>query len=67
MFLIHTIQRDEDGLVIDCQQYCLEHLVNRIYEPEPLTEAAPAGPAYSARDRGHLSAAPLGRPERVPR
>ena len=35
MFLIHTLQRDEESLVIDCQQYCLEHLVNRIYEPDP--------------------------------
>src|SRR6516162_6056937 len=34
MFLIHNVQRDEDALVIDSQQYCLEHLVNRIYEPE---------------------------------
>ncbi len=34
MFLIHLIQREEETLVIDCQQYCLEHLVNRIYEPE---------------------------------
>jgi biopolymer transport protein ExbB/TolQ len=34
MFLIHTLQREEESLVIDCQQYCLEHLVNRIYEPE---------------------------------
>jgi biopolymer transport protein ExbB/TolQ len=34
MFLIHTIQREEESLVFDCQQYCLEHLVNRIYEPE---------------------------------
>jgi biopolymer transport protein ExbB/TolQ len=40
MFLIHLVQRDEEALVIDCQQYCLEHLVNRIYEPEPLREAA---------------------------
>jgi hypothetical protein len=36
MFLVHSVQRDEEALVIDCQQYCLEHLVNRIYEPEPL-------------------------------
>lgn len=36
MFLIHAMQREEEGLVIDCQQYCLEHLVNRIYEPESL-------------------------------
>jgi biopolymer transport protein ExbB/TolQ len=34
MFLIHTLQREEESLVFDCQQYCLEHLVNRIYEPE---------------------------------
>lgn len=34
MFLIHTLQREEEWLVIDCQQYCLEHLVNRLYEPE---------------------------------
>jgi biopolymer transport protein ExbB/TolQ len=34
MFFIHTLQREEESLVIDCQQYCLEHLVNRIYEPE---------------------------------
>jgi biopolymer transport protein ExbB/TolQ len=40
MFLIHTLQRDEESLVIDCQQYCLEHLVNRIYEPE--TAAGPS-------------------------
>jgi biopolymer transport protein ExbB/TolQ len=35
MFLIHTLQREEESVVIDCQQYCLEHLVNRIYEPDP--------------------------------
>jgi hypothetical protein len=33
MFLVHTVQRDEEALVIDAQQYCLEHLVNRLYEP----------------------------------
>jgi biopolymer transport protein ExbB/TolQ len=38
MYLIHVITRDEEALVIDCQQYCLEHLVNRIYEPESLGE-----------------------------
>jgi biopolymer transport protein ExbB/TolQ len=36
MFFLHSVQRDEEALVIDCQQYCLEHLVNRIYEPEAL-------------------------------
>jgi hypothetical protein len=34
MFLLHSVQREEEALVIDCQQYCLEHLVNRLYEPE---------------------------------
>lgn len=34
MFLLHAVQREEEGLVIDCQQYCLEHLVSRIYEGE---------------------------------
>src|SRR5919204_5861651 len=34
MFLVHSVQRDEEALVIDCQQYCLEHLVNRLYEPK---------------------------------
>jgi biopolymer transport protein ExbB/TolQ len=41
MYLIHVITRDEEALVIDCQQFCLEHLVNRIYEPEPLGEHGP--------------------------
>jgi hypothetical protein len=40
MFLVHSIQRDEEALLIDCQQYCLEHLVNRIYEPEALPEGS---------------------------
>src|SRR5262249_20567191 len=39
MFLIHSVQRDEEALVLDCQQYCLEHLVNRLYEPETPAEA----------------------------
>jgi hypothetical protein len=43
MFLIHSVQRDEEALVIDCQQYCLEHLVNRLYEPERAAEPAEHG------------------------
>jgi hypothetical protein len=38
MFLVHQVQRDEEAVVIDCQQYCLEHLVNRLYELEPVHE-----------------------------
>jgi len=34
MFVLHGLQREEESLVLDCQQYCQEHLVNRIYEPE---------------------------------
>jgi hypothetical protein len=41
MFMLHSVQRDEEALVIDCQQYCLEHLVTRLYELEP--EAAGQG------------------------
>ncbi len=41
MFLLHTVQREEEGLVIDCQQYCLEHLVSRLYELTP--ESAESG------------------------
>lgn len=40
MFLLHSIQRDEEALVIDCRQYCLEHLVNRLYDLEPAHEMA---------------------------
>ena len=39
MFLLHSVQRDEEALVIDCRQYCLEHLVNRLYDLQPLPEA----------------------------
>jgi hypothetical protein len=38
MFLVHSVQRDEEALVIDCQQYCLEHLVLRLYDFEPAGE-----------------------------
>ncbi len=39
MFLIHSVQRDEESLVLDCQQYCLEHLVNRLVDAHPLPAA----------------------------
>jgi hypothetical protein len=35
MFLLHSVQREEESLVIDCQQYCLDNLVTRLYEVEP--------------------------------
>jgi biopolymer transport protein ExbB/TolQ len=54
MFLLHAVQRDEEALIIDCQQYCLEHLVNRTYEPEPLGEVATS--ALERQRGGHSSA-----------
>ena len=47
MFLVHAVQRDEEALVIDCQQFCLEHLVSRLYDLEPereFDEALPRQP-----------------------
>jgi hypothetical protein len=38
MFLLHSVQRDEEALVIDCQAYCQEHLINRLYDLEPAHE-----------------------------
>jgi hypothetical protein len=67
MFLVHSVQRDEEQLVIDCQQYCLEHLVNRIYEPELSADGAGMPGGFPGHDRGHVSPGPLGRPERIPR
>jgi hypothetical protein len=50
MFWLHRVQRDEESLVIDCRQYCLEHLVNRLYDLEPIhEEAEPARLAMAAR------------------
>jgi len=40
MFVVHTVQRDEEQVVLDSQGYCLEHLVNRLYDPESLPVAS---------------------------
>jgi biopolymer transport protein ExbB/TolQ len=32
MFLLHSVQRDQEAVVLDCQQYCLENLLNRLYD-----------------------------------
>jgi biopolymer transport protein ExbB/TolQ len=66
MFLIHMIQRDEEALVLDCQQFCLEHLVNRIYEPEALGDHG-NGMIFAARDHALPPAAAGSHPERLPR
>src|SRR5262249_4168071 len=52
MFLIHSVQRDEEALVIDCQQYCLEHLVVRLYDPvAPVEDFTAASPSIVSRAR----------------
>jgi hypothetical protein len=38
MYIVHAVQRSEETLVIDCQDYCQEHLLLRLYDPP--TEAA---------------------------
>lgn len=34
MYLVHTVQRAEETLVVDAQEYCQEHLLLRLYDPE---------------------------------
>lgn len=33
MYVLHAVQRAEETLVIDCQDYCQEHLLLRLYDP----------------------------------
>jgi hypothetical protein len=49
MFILHAVQREEEGLVIDCQQYCLDHLVSRLYDLEPEGPSHGAGDVMAAR------------------
>ena len=35
MYAVHSVQRSEETLVIDCQDYCQEHLLLRLYDPQP--------------------------------
>ena len=51
MAFLHTVMREEESLVIDCQQYCLEHLVSRLYDNEPEGSDAAGLPADLV---GHL-------------
>jgi hypothetical protein len=53
MFLLHAVQREEEALVIDCQQYCLEHLITRLYELEP--EGAGGGHATTSPPSAEIS------------
>lgn len=44
LFMIHSMQRDEEGLILDCQEYCLANLVARLYDLEAEHLAAEARP-----------------------
>lgn len=54
MFLLHTMQRLEEELVIDCQQYCLDNLLTRLYEIHPEDHAAHAYTDGAVPRRTHL-------------
>jgi biopolymer transport protein ExbB/TolQ len=43
MGLLHAVQKAEELLIIDSQAYCQEHLLLRLYDPEP-------EPSYAAND-----------------
>lgn len=43
MYFLHVVQKAEEMLIIDCQQYCQEHLLLRLYDPQLET----AEPVYS--------------------
>lgn len=34
MYLVHTVQRSEETLVVDAQEFCQEHLLLRLYDPQ---------------------------------
>jgi hypothetical protein len=53
MFLLHMVQRDQESLVLDCQQYCADRLLGRFYElaAEPAAGAAEANAAAFAADQ----------------
>lgn len=35
MYFLHAVQRAEEALLIDCQDYCQEHLLLRLHDPKP--------------------------------
>ena len=40
LYLLHAVQQREETLVIDCQDYCQEHLLLRLYDPKPAAVGA---------------------------
>src|SRR5436305_14203789 len=43
MYFLHAIQRAEESLVLDCHQFCQEHLVLRLYDPAPAAVSSSEG------------------------
>ena len=43
MYFLHSVQRDEETLLIDCQDYCQEHLLLRLYDPKPENSDSSSG------------------------
>ena len=39
MYLVHVVQRAEEMLVVEAQEYCQEHLLLRLYDPQAIPEA----------------------------
>lgn len=64
MFLVHSVQREEEALVIDCQEFCVEHLINRMYEPEVTVEDGNRAPHFG-EDAPYHPAAMAARKTRI--
>jgi biopolymer transport protein ExbB/TolQ len=47
MFLLHAVQRGQEDVVLDSQEYCLEHLISRLYDlpagASPVSAETPVG------------------------
>ena len=39
MYFLNIVQRDEEVLVVDAQEYCQEHLLLRLYDPQAVEMA----------------------------
>lgn len=49
MYLLHTVQRAEETLIIDSQDYCQQHLLLRLYDPVDSVRDQGQGPVQDDR------------------